>query len=1442
MVPDESRAGSFDHAAAWLGGVVLAGLAVVTAGLCGTVALLVRNHPDPQTAPVGSGSLGATQWAGLAVLLFAALGFALSHAASQQPARLPARVQWMVHHADAILGRLPVIGPLRTKLPNTEREEISRFVAVVGPFACSVIAALGTWLATDLGLRALFLGGAFAGAAAAGAAILVEPHDTSIQSAGMFVALLAGSFSAFGWSSTAGIVLGFGSLWIIIIADITDAVVQRATAWVTFLVVGVAVAAMAVLSELDNTLASLTLSGRQPRSFGDLAPLLQPQHAADRVQQVAGTWLEFRRSVDPYTAVSPPSDYLIRSIYAFIDSVGFAAAYSLLLIALTNALMERLGGADGRRDLQHERLRSILTVTKFSVPVLFLLDVAENVSGAAAVLPHSAVQSVNGADVDGIGGLATLLALLHWVAAVTKWIAVVGAIVAVAATAITLAVERRRDAGERTPLSFAIWLVRGHLVLVAVLALGLRNRQTFDAIRRLARGDELAGTEVLALAVTVIGCACAIRYLAELAGREAVRVDPDTAPADSPTPPRAAPGRSRISDLLELTDANDRRANSRLWHGALATALALVMAFFLGAPGGLIPVVIWIVLEILSLPLRPRRPDNQPIGAAHRRAVWRRRVAVAFGIVAAIVGVAWVFHLLGDASWVRWLLIVLGVGVALQALSRLVPLAVLVSSWLGLKPCVRAGFGARPLFGRLVPAIGYTIDRTWDWLIHSILRRLLYPLIWVLQFVQRGAADKLSDMLGREPAGPTAAGAAPADRSDESDAAEPTDRDRRAAATTAHTIGIARVLGGLVPILIGAAIIRSALGLALYDAGNRGGTWLILLGVGFVAVGPVIHSLPTVSPRAWGRGAGMAAVRLAIAGIFVLYLLAWQTVEVPDVIAVTRRFGAVGVLCVALALFALVATIVSYLVAATDALPSLQLLKIQRVPFYGFAIAWIVIASTIDRGGYHNIDTQAVASGAEGTRVSAQEAFTAWAADCVADDSGRQAVPMVFVAASGGGIRAAYWTATALEEFDRQVDQTWGAAGPCTQPIFAASGASGGSVGISSYAVSSLASTAGGDGVRDRLDDDYLAPTVAWFLLADLVRPFLLWDIDGDATVDRARVLELAWEDSWQDLPLDPANEPRCELADQPETVSLTSGLRETWCLGAPLLLLNGSEVNSACRFNTSVLDNRTLVRADGQSEEQPPTPTNCLRPPTVLAARDSSNGPMGATIDLQDYLCDDRDIAMSTAALLSARFPFVSPSARVEPCAVTEGTAHDTVESPAAAVATEPSFVVDGGYIDNSGASPLVELWAEVSAYVDTHNADPDNVCIVPVFLQLDNGYDFDTGSRPKRPNELMVPLSTALGARGSREAEAKQVAANIFTTPDFSGNQRAISATGARIVRWTRIVPEAHPGVQAPLGWVLSDAATADLDAQLAAEADDGFKNVDQWLADGLQCTQTS
>ena len=215
-------------------------------------------------------------------------------------------------------------------------------------------------------------------------------------------------------------------------------------------------------------------------------------------------------------------------------------------------------------------------------------------------------------------------------------------------------------------------------------------------------------------------------------------------------------------------------------------------------------------------------------------------------------------------------------------------------------------------------------------------------------------------------------------------------------------------------------------------------------------------------------------------------------------------------------------------------------------------------------------------------------------------------------------------------------------------------------------------------------------------------------------------------------------------------------------------------------------------------------------------------SGPLGATIDLVDALCPGEDITLATGALLSARFPFVSPSGRVPIRSCADGGAD---------AAGEPAFVVDGGYIDNSGASSVVQLWSDISTTIDEHNAPyvADEVsadarpCIVPFFLQLDNGYDFTAATVSSRPLEFIVPLQAAMASRGSREAEAKQIAAEIFSPPTFSGALTARS--GSRDVnRWFRVVPEAHPGIQAPLGWVLSDAAEADLDREADRQQQSG------------------
>jgi hypothetical protein len=289
----------------------------------------------------------------------------------------------------------------------------------------------------------------------------------------------------------------------------------------------------------------------------------------------------------------------------------------------------------------------------------------------------------------------------------------------------------------------------------------------------------------------------------------------------------------------------------------------------------------------------------------------------------------------------------------------------------------------------------------------------------------------------------------------------------------------------------------------------------------------------------------------------------------------------------------------------------------------------------------------------------------------------------------------------------------------------------------------------------------------------------------------------------WEPAPARPAEVQRCDATTVPDTVSLATGLRSAWCLGGPLLILNGTEVGSACRYIASVFDNGE------PNDAGDPTAGNCHQPPDLLEAAEGGTasddfGPLGATIDLVDSLCADQDVGLATAALLSARFPFVSPSGRVPACDGDAGRRG------------EVAFVVDGGYIDNSAAGSLVELWSHIGEQVNAVNSTAGadgRSCIVPVFVQIDNGYDFNSATPAGRPWEMLVPFTTAMGASRSREAQSKQLAAEIFGPAEFSGELIAKNV----LTRWIRIVPEAHPGVQAPIGWILSDAARSDLRAEI-------------------------
>lgn len=510
---------------------------------------------------------------------------------------------------------------------------------------------------------------------------------------------------------------------------------------------------------------------------------------------------------------------------------------------------------------------------------------------------------------------------------------------------------------------------------------------------------------------------------------------------------------------------------------------------------------------------------------------------------------------------------------------------------------------------------------------------------------------------------------------------------------------------------------------------------------------------------------------------------------------------------------------------------ALAVLGLRRFPTLLFLVAWFTLASVIpfvDRGGYH--DVRLLSAG--GARdVTLDDVWKRWFDHNLAEvESGaggsRPAVPLVLVATSGGGIRAAAWTSIALDcIFERLPAEPLDAAGHCldeegertgttsaSDKLFAASGTSGGSLGLVEYDAA-LRNKAGRtvephDWIEERLGDDFVAPTVAGMLFRDLPRVFIGFD-----EADRASLLEQAWEDPWDG-----------------EAAKLDDGLRESWVAdpGAdeplrPLLLLNGTSVEDRCRFMTSVIE------ASVQAGEHP-TDDDCLRLDAYgpeAPATAPGEGVLPATTELTDLLSAQQDLRMSTAALLSARFAFVSPSGRIaaDESAPVEGDAR--------------TYVVDGGYFDNSGALALLDLWRTLEPLVTEENAG-DGPCVVPVFVQLDNDFEAEPAPGPDaRPLELLVPPAVIFGGIGSRETAARAEAAATFDRPAPLAGQD-VTAGGVPIDHlWVRLSPRAHPGPQAPLGWTLSESSFTDMRHELAAEYNQpGLQVLRRVLSEDLSC----
>jgi hypothetical protein len=440
--------------------------------------------------------------------------------------------------------------------------------------------------------------------------------------------------------------------------------------------------------------------------------------------------------------------------------------------------------------------------------------------------------------------------------------------------------------------------------------------------------------------------------------------------------------------------------------------------------------------------------------------------------------------------------------------------------------------------------------------------------------------------------------------------------------------------------------------------------------------------------------------------------------------------------------------------------------------------------------------------------------------------------PMLLVAAEGGGIRAAYWSAAALERIAATGPSTRpgsSTASPCgARATLLSTGVSGGAVGMAvsrwtSDPVRQVKDLAGAQAlgvggiglfVRDLLDSATGVP------LPVLASPEVVREYDGRAAerIDRAGLMEAVWQRHAPALsnPFLPATAP----ADAAH-----------WPISGHLVLASTS-VSTGCRVLVSQLR----------------LPTTLTGPTTGTESRcDTTGSPAAFSIDLlHDYgpILNGRtrgpedhclgDIRASTAAMMSARFPYVTPSGVVGPCAPWRG-----------------QQLVDGGYADNSGLGTIVDLADSWLPLVQAHNqqvlAAPDGFAagplVVPVAVWLENTAGADVAP-PAEPatSELFVPLTASRNGSTSQ----RQPAALLHRLNDLLGDgslcgpQQRVTAGGQalatacaqaalRVRDWaphrvTVVHPATQPSVTAPLGWVLSGASTDGMDQALRRQADDG------------------
>ncbi|MFM9838178.1 MAG: hypothetical protein ACKVOQ_07935 [Cyclobacteriaceae bacterium] len=303
--------------------------------------------------------------------------------------------------------------------------------------------------------------------------------------------------------------------------------------------------------------------------------------------------------------------------------------------------------------------------------------------------------------------------------------------------------------------------------------------------------------------------------------------------------------------------------------------------------------------------------------------------------------------------------------------------------------------------------------------------------------------------------------------------------------------------------------------------------------------------------------------------------------------------------------------------------------------------------------------------------------------------------PVYLVLADGGASRSGYWAASVLAAWQKESLANVATTGTLNDHLLVLSGASGGSVGNAAF-YGLLKNNESDTGIlkhaQDFLGRDFLTYTIAHYLGSDLAGHFI------PGLRDRATALSNNM-DYWSDDDQNLFHKNVDEVFDQSGRL--------------PILFINTTRVQEGTPAVVS------SIKLKNFSERL-----------DVLSLVDST------------HESGKGNIQLSTAAVLGARFPYVSPAGGISYSTKCEVRNH--------------SFV-DGGYFDNSGGGIVHEMMQRIEEIIKTKATDSLHIRLRKMkfhLIHLTNSPYTESSLNALHPltNDLAAPLLTVFNTYGSQ------------------------------------------------------------------------------------------